>query len=159
MTSCVTKELLTELLKSSDRTITQESWIASLIHAWRHHRTLAVALASAAGYFANEIIAESDWFRMQRETEKLYPPLHEHTHLKQQVSVWIATHCVRTNDCLWDGKYEKAIAVLRSKKDFGRPRARTKVKKEITELDKDQRGLLTIKVRERDNRTGWKVTK
>jgi len=146
-------------LIGTDRTITQESWVASLIHAWRKHRSMAFAFVSAAGYLSDEVITMEDWHRMEREVQKLYPPVVENSYLKQLVTTWIATNCVRTNDLLWDGKFKSAAAMLHSKKDFSRGTMRSKVKKETDNLDRDQRGLLVIKVRDRDTRTDWKKVK
>lgn len=140
--------------------ITQESWVDALVTGWGKHKSLGGALLLAAK-FDPEVVKHDDWEEMVAEASKLRPRLNPNTPLKQQISVWIASKCVKANALLWDGKIESAKKWMASGKDCAAPH--TVRKKTIKDIDdeygKQKNSLFVSRRAINADRTAWNKVK
>lgn len=140
-------------------TITQESWVDSLIRSWNVRSSLAFALMRAAGVPLNERVELDVFEDLKAQAEKLHPALTKWTVLKQPVAGWLANNSVNANECLWNGDQVKAKKWLMSGKDRKSARRMSRDVSEIVSEQKKARQNLFIGFRGRDKTSDWRTVK
>ena len=152
---------MTSLLTQGEL-ITTESLVDALVACWMSDYKLGAAVTQAAGLTFKVKVEVADWNAMFQRASEVFPLLSSLSSGKQPVKAWIATHCPKASDALWDSKPNLAKKYLlrhaNGKMRTGMGRGGLK-KADVKEAKAATEGLLTIYVRERDKTHDWKTVK
>lgn len=151
-------DLILEAAQELHFEFTQHEWEKALLEGWRKDLSMGSVLVMASGFGADKKISISEWDLLIARAGELKPSLSAFSSLRNRARVWIAQNARLSNDALYDGDYEKAVRLFKKGGRAANGRKKN-IREAKAEIKNDAKGVLVIKVRERDTRTSWSTCK